>query len=285
MKIESIKTNDPATGISNDKARKVAQDFEAFFVNHLLNEMDKNINSNGFGINSTGTKIFKSMYMEKISDTIASKSDFGIEKLIYEKIKGKDNNDLSNAQKSIKDNINSSVKLNSLFSSYSGKSSENIKQNFEDIYISSPKAIKAREIISSKNSIYSSENKMDFINKIADEASQKYGIDKSLILAIIKTESNFDHKAKSPVGAKGLMQLMDPTAKELGVKNVWSIRENIMGGTKYYSQLEKSLGDKKLALAAYNAGIGNVRKYGGVPPFKETQNYIGKVIAIEKEYK
>lgn len=129
------------------------------------------------------------------------------------------------------------------------------------------------------------ENNIEYIKAIAHEASEKYNIDYSFIMAVIDQESKFNRFAKSPVGAKGLMQLMDPTAKELGVKNVFNIRDNIMGGTKYLYQLKKQFNTKELILAAYNGGMGNVRKYNGVPPFKETQIYVRVVQKKENKYK
>lgn len=113
-----------------------------------------------------------------------------------------------------------------------------------------------------------------------NKAASKYGIDPNLIAAMIKQESGFNPKAVSHAGAKGLMQLMPGTAKELGVKDSFNAEQNIMGGTKYIAQQLKTFGgsiDK--ALAAYNAGARNVQKYGGIPPFKETQNYVKKVKA------
>ena len=114
---------------------------------------------------------------------------------------------------------------------------------------------------------------------IFDEASRTYGVSKSLLLAVAKQESNFDANSVSHAGAQGIMQLMPGTAKTLGVKNAFDPYENIMGGAKLLRDNIRAFGSVPLALAAYNAGPGAVKKYGGVPPYKETQDYVKKIMA------
>jgi soluble lytic murein transglycosylase-like protein len=113
---------------------------------------------------------------------------------------------------------------------------------------------------------------------IIQEMSQKYDVDANLIKAIIQHESNFNPNAVSQAGAKGLMQLMPVNLKEYGVSNPFDPKQNIEAGTReikrYLTMYDNNL---PLSLAAYNAGMGNVRKYGGIPPFKETQDYVKKV--------
>ena len=117
------------------------------------------------------------------------------------------------------------------------------------------------------------------MDRIFEEAAEKYGVDVDLLKAIGKAESGFNASAVSSAGAIGVMQLMPATAKSLGVTNPYDARQNIMGGAKYISQLlDKYDGNTRLALAAYNAGSGNVDKYGGIPPFEETQNYVKRVM-------
>lgn len=133
--------------------------------------------------------------------------------------------------------------------------------------------------VASTNTEFSSYlNTSNTLDEIFTEASVTYGVPKDLLKAIAKAESNFDPNATSRCGAQGIMQLMPATAKSLGVTDAYDPYQNIMGGAKYISEmLDKYDGNVSLALAAYNAGPNNVSKYGGIPPFEETQNYVAKV--------
>jgi soluble lytic murein transglycosylase-like protein len=125
---------------------------------------------------------------------------------------------------------------------------------------------------------FSKEGKPKSIDEIVTEIAKEFAIDASLVKAIITAESNCNPLAQSPKGAQGLMQLMPATAKGLKVEKPFDPRENIIGGVKYIKGLMASYGDLRLALAAYNAGPGAVQKYSGIPPYRETINYVEKVI-------
>lgn len=123
-------------------------------------------------------------------------------------------------------------------------------------------------------------------NTIIYKAANEHEVELAMVRAIIMAESRYNNSKVSHKGAKGLMQLMPRTARSLGVKDILNPEENIHAGVKYYkSLLERFDGDVKLALAAYNAGATNVRRHNGVPPFRETQKYIKKVLAYQHFYK
>lgn len=116
-------------------------------------------------------------------------------------------------------------------------------------------------------------------SQLIKKAAEQFQLPERLISSVIKHESNFNSKTVSRAGAKGLMQLMPGTAKFLGVKDSFDPEQNITGGARYLRQMMNQFdGNTSLALAAYNAGPGNVKKHGGIPPFKETQNYVKKVL-------
>lgn len=146
----------------------------------------------------------------------------------------------------------------------SEKSEDNSKHQSDKIYTNDPKSY--HHIISRK--------------------SEKYNVESSLVYAVIEVESTWNPKATSKKGAKGLMQLMPSTAKDMNVINPFDPEENIDGGTRYLRLLlDRFDGDLNLALAAYNSGPTTVRRFKGIPPIKETKQYVKKVLSIEQYYK
>lgn len=125
---------------------------------------------------------------------------------------------------------------------------------------------------------------MPRINEAIANASKKYGIEENMIRAIIKQESSFQPYALSTSGAMGLMQLMPETAKWLSVTDPYNIEQNIMGGTLYFKEQLDVFDDIELALAAYNAGPNKVRRYNGIPPVLQTQNYVKNVLRYYQLY-
>lgn len=121
---------------------------------------------------------------------------------------------------------------------------------------------------------------------IINSCALQYGVDKSLVKAVIHAESGYDPNAVSSKGAQGLMQLMPKTAQDLKVSDSFNPTDNIRGGVRYLRfLLDTFKGDVSLALAAYNAGLTRVARYGGIPPIEETRNYVSKVLSYQKSYR
>ncbi len=122
------------------------------------------------------------------------------------------------------------------------------------------------------------------LEPLINQNANAYGVDPSLIKAVIANESGFNAAATSPVGAQGLMQLMPSTAAGLGVQNSYDPAQNVAAGTRYLRGLFDRFGDWKLAVAAYNAGPEAVHRYGGIPPYRETQAYVSNVFSSLRNY-
>lgn len=115
------------------------------------------------------------------------------------------------------------------------------------------------------------------VNEIIDDAAKRHNVDPLLVHSVIQVESAYNRYAVSRAGAQGMMQLIPSTARTMGVKNPFDARENIEAGVRYLKQLQQEFKDDRLALAAYNAGPGAVVRYGNIPPYSETQNYVYQV--------
>jgi soluble lytic murein transglycosylase-like protein len=239
---------------------KAARGFEAIFLNMMLKEMKKGMldeDSEEKGEISFGADTL-SGYTDLLFTDEMSKSGkgMGIAEMIYSQLSGGD-------------------KLSTITS----KPSTNIIEQLKSVSSSASQTIADSSDNSAVNGNFIDKvsDRLDQYQSIISEASQKYGVPESLIKGIITAESAGKSTAQSSVGAKGLMQLMDGTAKALGVTNSYDPKQNIMAGTQYVKQQLDKFGSVDLAIAAYNAGPGNVSKYDGIPPFKETQSYVAKV--------
>ena len=115
------------------------------------------------------------------------------------------------------------------------------------------------------------------VRSLIEETARNFDVNPALVDSVIQVESNYNPYAVSPKGAQGLMQLMPATARRFGVTNSFDVRENIEGGVRYLKFLQDSFQDDQLAIAAYNAGEKAVTRHGGIPPYRETQNYVQRV--------
>ncbi|MFH1194313.1 MAG: transglycosylase SLT domain-containing protein [bacterium] len=229
------------------KLAKASEDFESMMTSMMLKSMTQ-ANGGLFGDDNYGGDMLDTLFESELAGYISKNKSMGISQMIYRKMTGEE------------------LKPEDLLP-LRDKASDKIELKNVDKEL--PK------ITPSKSALQRLEKYEDIIN----DASEKYGVDTNIIKSIILTESAANERALSKTKAKGLMQLMDGTAKDMGVKNSWDARENIFGGTKYFAQMLRQYnGNTKLALAAYNAGPGNVNKYNGIPPFEETKNYVTRVL-------
>ena len=232
--------------------REAAEDFEALFVFYMLRSMRQTVMKSGLLGEGIGGEIWESLFDQELSGVVARNTPLGIAELLVQQLSKQQSPSSGDPQKpatSFPSIVPYRVVLNRLQA--------------------------RRQPVSS-----SALERLAPFEPHIQQASRQYGVDANLIRAVILAESSGNPQAVSSKGAKGLMQLMDSTAQMLGVQNPLDPEENIKGGTRYLSQLLQQFNGKvDLALAAYNAGPTAVKKHQGIPPYRETRQYVAKVQA------
>jgi Rod binding domain-containing protein len=248
----------PAQSAGNLKAKEAAKAFESLFASMMLRSMRNAIpeQENEFLPTSLGEKIYTEMLDDQYGSILSKNGNLGLADLIMKQING-DNG--------------SGSSLNML----RGLGQQSAPWMLDKAFIPSKLSADSK----------SPEAGVSQWQPYIEEAARKFGVAPDLITAVITQESAGNPSAVSPKGAKGLMQLMDTTAADMGVSQVFQPRQNILGGTRYLRQLlDKYNGNETLALASYNAGAAAVDKYNGVPPYQETQRYVENVLALKNRF-
>ena len=235
------------------KIAKTAKDFESLMTGMMIKSMTKTTEGM-FGDESYGGDVLDTVFETELAKQMTKGKGVGIAQMLYQKMT---NEELDPAI--FYESLNSLDK------------SKTITPEKIDYKIDTEKTINIKPS-------YESLKRLDYFDSIINKASNEFGVDEKILKSVILAESAANSKAVSSAGAKGLMQLMDSTASELGVENSFDPQQNIMGGAKYLSKMLRQYdGDLELSLAAYNAGPGAVDKHNGVPPFEETKNYITRI--------
>ncbi len=268
--VQALSTKRDLSKEERAQYEKAARGFESMFVNMLIKQMKSSMLEEKNEEATFGAETLGGYADMLLSDDIAKTGKgIGIAEMVFKQLTG--GHEISNITNSVE--------------GYSDLIRQNSIPVFDD-NTSEESPIK-KEVAKLANSLNSNSlsGRIEQYMPIIQDAARKYGIPENLIKSVIRTESAGKHDAVSPVGAKGLMQLMDGTAGDMGVKDPFDPEQNIMGGTKYLKYLmDRFENDTETALAAYNAGPGNVEKYGGIPPFNETQNYVKKVLNYFGKY-
>ena len=278
---------------SKAKLQSAVRDFEALFMSYMLKSMRETTSSNDMFGESFGGDVLDGVFDMELSRQMSKNSSMGIADMLYRKMTGESLPSSSAAIHAPKsaapdvaplvplpvlplgttaqpaNNASPSTPESSPATSNAPALQQPAETKVQPATKQSPTAKARKDAIGQRLSPYES---------VIQEAARKHSLDPNLLRAVIASESGGNANARSTKNAKGLMQLVDSTAADLGVRNVWDPRENILAGAKYLQQLLNRFGgDVDTALASYNAGPGAVEKHGGIPPFKETRDYVQKV--------
>lgn len=278
--IEKLKDQTPpGPEAAQARLRKATAEFESFFVYQMVKTMRKTIPKTGIAegapLSGDASKdIFTDLFDMHLARKMVKEDRHSISDLLYQFLE-----EAVQAQYGAPD---SAVEIKPLRSNRAG-SIELDRQHFTKI----PRARDSYRIrairdefmpVSGRIKPVRHDNIISRFGKHIHEASKSTSLDPALIVSVIKAESNGDPEAVSHAGAKGLMQLTDSVARDYGVREIFDPQANINAGSRYLKDLIDRFGSLRLALAAYNAGPSNVVRYDGVPPFKETESYVEKVL-------
>ena len=270
----------PAGGKSLDmeklRLRKATKELESFFVLHMLKAMRQTIPKSNLLTGGLGEDTYTSMFDEELSKIVAG-GPASLSEALYrslEKHLTAESGDTLEASGIFKSGVPEKVQPSSSTSNDATKIDkpkvETAPKEKPSSKTPSPPVVRPK---------ITSDAVLKTYGPTIEEASRKYDLDPTLVYSVIITESGGNPNAVSPKGAKGLMQLMDGTAEQMGVADSLNPQQNIHGGAKYLRQLlDKYNGDLPRTLAAYNAGPGAVDKHKGVPPYAETKRYVDKVM-------
>ncbi|MCK5127158.1 MAG: transglycosylase SLT domain-containing protein [candidate division Zixibacteria bacterium] len=280
VKRQNVSKLNGSEPLETKKARlkDATKQFESYFLLHMLKSMRETIPESGLLDGGVGKDIYTGMFDEELAKKMAGNSPGSIGEMLYKSLlphlEATHNTDAGlNTGEELNTNINNVKKIPVQFSA-------TVPVKTETPEIASDKTTVAVNIPTKATGLkVTNDPIMQKYGDIIEKASKKYDVNSQLIYSIIMAESSGRADAVSGKGAKGLMQLMDGTAKEMGVSDSLNINQNIFGGTKYLRKmLDKFDGNLKMAVAAYNAGPGAVSKYNGVPPYPETQQYVDKIM-------
>jgi soluble lytic murein transglycosylase-like protein len=288
----------PLDGPERQRLQKAAREFEAVFVAYMFKSMRGSVQKSGLLGEGFGGDMMDSLLDMELGRQMSRTSSFGLAEMLWRKVTGEPFPKLEAAAR------NASARP---ASAPAASKAVRASESRTTLPAASKPAAAATATVAPATAgptgqpaspvipAASADRPLRFVtgNAVAErvntyaplirEASEKHGVDENLIKAVIATESAGNPRARSSADAKGLMQLIDSTARSMGVRNSWSPRENILGGAKYLQQmLSRFEGNVEQALASYNAGPGAVEKYGGIPPFRETREYVGRVMEYLK---